>query len=273
MATKAKEKAKDKEKAKVVLVTGAARGIGRGIALRLAKDGCDLCLVDLPSMKKQLEGVVKEVKDLGRNATGFHADVTVRDQVFAAVDHAEKELGGFDVIVNNAGIAGKPGDGLLDATPKDVETIFKVNVNGVLWGIQAAAEKFLARGQKGKIISASSIAGHDAFPQLGLYSATKFAVRALTQAAARELGPKGITVNAYCPGIVDTDMWELIDAGIGRTTGAKKRETFEAYCKTIALGRPQYPEDVAAYVSFLVGPDSDYMTGQAVLIDGGMVYR
>ena len=131
----------------------------------------------------------------------------------------------------------------------------------------------MARKQKGKIISASSIAGHDGFALIGAYSATKFAVRGLTQAAARELASSGITVNAYCPGVVGTDMWIAIDEGFSKITGAPKGETYKKYCEGIALGRPETPEDVAAFVSYLAGPDSDYMPGQAVLIDGGMVYR
>jgi meso-butanediol dehydrogenase/(S,S)-butanediol dehydrogenase/diacetyl reductase len=254
---------------KVALVTGAAQGIGRGIALRLAKDGADIALVDL--QKDKLAAVAKEIQSLGRKATTFSADVSDREQVRAAVDHAESALGGFDIMVNNAGIAQvKP---LADVTPEDLERIFKINVNGVLWGIQAAAAKFLARKHKGKIISASSIAGHDGFAMIGIYSATKFAVRGLTQAAAREYASAGITVNAYCPGVVDTDMWDGIDKGFQKVTGAAPRETFNTYCAGIALGRPETPEDVAGLVSFLAGPDSDYMTGQAVLIDGGMVYR
>ena len=254
---------------KVVLVTGAARGIGRGIALRLARDGADIALVDMH--RDKLDEVAGEVRELGRKASIFVADVSDRAQVFAAVDHAEKELNGFDVMINNAGIAQVKA--LEDVTPEEVEKIFKVNVNGDIWGIQAAADKFRARKQKGKIISASSIAGHDGFALIGAYCATKFAVRGLTQAAARELAPYGITVNAYCPGVVGTDMWVQIDEGFSKITGAPKGETFKKFCDGIALGRPETPEDVAALVSYLAGPDSDYMTGQAVLIDGGMVYR
>ena len=143
-------------KDKVALVTGAAQGIGRGIALRLAKDGANIAIVDLKEEK--LATVVNEINALGRNATFFAADVANRDQVYAAVDHAENELNGFDIMVNNAGIAQvQP---LAEVTPKEVETIFEVNIKGVLWGIQAAAKKFKTRGHKGKIINASSIAGH-----------------------------------------------------------------------------------------------------------------
>ncbi len=253
----------------VALVTGAGQGIGRAIALRLAKDGAHIALVDLKDDK--LGAVADEVKALGRKATTFKADVAQRGDVYAAVDHAEKSLGGFDVMINNAGIAQvQP---LADVTPEEVDKILKVNVHGVLWGIQAAAKKFKARKQKGKIISASSIAGHDGFAMLGVYSATKFAVRALTQAAAKEYARDGITVNAYCPGIVGTDMWVEIDRRFAEITGAPVGSTYEKYVEGIALGRAETPEDVAAFVSFLAGPDSDYMTGQAPLIDGGLVYR
>ncbi|MBN9028075.1 MULTISPECIES: acetoin reductase [Kaistia] len=256
-------------KGKVILVTGASQGIGRGIALRLAKDGANLALVDLKAEK--LEAVRKEVEALGVKATTAIADVSKRDEVFAAVDHAEKTLGGFDVIVNNAGIAQvKP---LSEVEPADLERIFRINVDGVLWGIQAAARTFQARKQKGKIINASSIAGHDGFAMLGVYSATKFAVRALTQAAAKEYASQGITVNAYCPGIVGTDMWVEIDERFSEITGTPKGETYKKYVEGIALGRAQTPADVAALVAFLASDDSDYITGQAILTDGGIVYR
>jgi meso-butanediol dehydrogenase / (S,S)-butanediol dehydrogenase / diacetyl reductase len=254
---------------KVALVTGGGQGIGRAIALRLANDGADIAIADLKDDNTQ--AVADEVRKIGRKATTFKADVSDRSQVYAAVDHAEKELRGFDIIVNNAGIAQVKA--IADVEAAEVDQIFKVNVNGVLWGIQAAAKKFMERRQKGKIISASSIAGHDGFELLGLYSATKFAVRALTQAAAKEYASHGITVNAYCPGIVGTDMWVTIDKRMAEITGATVGATYKKYVEGIALGRAQTPEDVAAFVSYLAGPDSDYMTGQAPLIDGGLVYR
>lgn len=108
---------------------------------------------------------------------------------------------------------------------------------------------------------------------LGAYCSTKFAVRALTQVAAKEFAADGITVNAYCPGVVGTDMWTEIDARFAELTGAAKGETFDKFVGSIALGRAQTPQDVASLVSYLAGPDSDYMTGQSILIDGGMVYR
>jgi len=254
---------------KVALVTGAGQGIGRGIALRLAKDGADIAIVDVNQEK--MAAVASEVAQIGRKATIFRADVANRDDVYAAVEHAQKELGGFDIMVNNAGIAQvQP---LSDVTPEEVDRILNINVQGVLWGIQAAAKKFRQRKQKGKIINASSIAGHDGFAMLGIYSATKFAVRALTQAAAKEFAGDGITVNAYCPGIVGTDMWVEIDKRFAELTGAEVGATYKKYVEGIALGRAENPDDVAALVSYLAGPDSDYITGQAILIDGGIVYR
>ena len=147
-----------------------------------------------------------------------------------------------------------------------------MNVDGVLWGIQAAAATFKSLGQKGKIINASSIAGHDGFAMLGVYSATKFAVRALTQSAAKEYAADGITVNAYCPGVVGTDMWDLIDQKLAAEEGLQRGEALKKYSESIALGRVSVPEDVAKLVSYLASPDSDYMTGQSIMIDGGIQF-
>lgn len=254
---------------KVALITGAAQGIGRGIALRLAKEGADIALVDLNPEK--LRHVAEEVQVLGRKASTFVADVGDREQVFQAVEHAHSTLGGLDIMVNNAGISQvKP---LLDVTAEEIERIYRINVQGTLWGIQAAAEKFQALKRTGKIINACSIAGQEGYALLGVYSSTKFAVRALTQAAAKELAVHGITVNAYCPGVVGTDMWVDIDKRMSEITGAPIGATYDKFVNGIALGRAETPEDVAAFVAYLASPDADYMTGQAPLIDGGLVFR
>ncbi|WP_059015637.1 acetoin reductase [Mycobacterium sp. M26] len=254
---------------KVALVTGAARGIGRGIALRLARDGADVALIDLRT--DGIDAVAAEIADIGSKTTTFAADVSDRDKVFAAVEHAAGALGGLDIMVNNAGIA-LVGP-IADVTPDEAARVWAINVNGVLWGIQAAAAKFKELGRPGKIINASSIAGHDGFAMLGVYSASKFAVRALTQAAAKEHAADGITVNAYCPGVVGTDMWVEIDKRFAELTGAAEGETYDKFVGGIALGRAETPDDVAGFVSYLAGPDADYMTGQSGLIDGGLVYR
>jgi meso-butanediol dehydrogenase/(S,S)-butanediol dehydrogenase/diacetyl reductase len=254
---------------RVALVTGAGRGIGRGIAFELARLGADVALVDVAA--DGINAVADEIAGIGSKATTFVADVSDRGQVFSAVDHAASALGGFDVMVNNAGIA-LVGP-ISEVTPQELARLWAINVDGVLWGIQSAVAKFKELGHPGKIINASSIAGHEGFAMLGPYSATKFAVRALTQAAAKEHAADGITVNAYCPGVVGTDMWVEIDRRFAELTGAAEGETFEKFAATIALGRAETPDDVAGFVAYLAGPGADYMTGQAGLIDGGMVYR
>jgi meso-butanediol dehydrogenase / (S,S)-butanediol dehydrogenase / diacetyl reductase len=254
---------------KVALVTGGGRGIGRGIALRLARDGADIALVDV--REDGIADVAAEIAEIGSKSTTFVADVGDRGQVFAAVEHAASALGGLDIMVNNAGVA-LVGP-ICDVTPDELKRIWAINVDGVLWGIQAAVAKFKELGHGGKIINASSIAGHDGFAMLGVYSATKFAVRALTQGAAKEHAADGITVNAYCPGVVGTDMWVEIDQRFAELTGAAEGETYDKFVGGIALGRAETPDDVAGFVSYLAGPDADYMTGQSGLIDGGLVYR
>ena len=253
----------------VALVTGGAQGIGRGIALRLARDGADVAVVDMNADKAGK--VADEITALGRKSTAIQADVSNRDQVFAAVARTRDELGSLDIMINNAGIVQV--EPILDVTQKALDTIVGVNLAGVLWGIQAAAKAYVEHGTKGTIINASSIAGHDGFGMLSAYCATKFAVRALTQSAAKELAPHGITVNAYCPGVVDTPMWETVDSEFSRHTGAERGATFAEFVGTIALGRAENPDDVAGFVSYLASPEGRYMTGQSVLIDGGMVFR
>jgi meso-butanediol dehydrogenase/(S,S)-butanediol dehydrogenase/diacetyl reductase len=252
---------------RVAVVTGAGRGIGAAIARRLASDGFAVMVsdVDAVTAAQTADAIVAD----GGRAVAQVADVSDRDACFALVAETRERLGGLDVMVSNAGIAQVKT--LLEVSPTDLERMLGVNVGGVLWCLQAAAEAFIDLGHGGKIISASSIAGHQGFDHLGHYSASKFAVRALTQAAAKELAPRGITVNAYCPGIVGTTMWDEIDDGLGRYLGTGKGEALAQYAQLIPLGRVQTPEDVASFVSYLASPDADYMTGQAPMIDGGIV--
>lgn len=146
-------------------------------------------------------------------------------------------------------------------------------MKGVIWGMQAAIQAFAAENHGGKIINACYQAGHVGNPELAVYSSSKFAVRGLTQTAAKDLAAAGITVNAFCPGIVKTPMWEAIDKQISDAAGEPAGYGTREFAKRITLGRLSEPEDVAACVSFLAGPDSDYMTGQSLLIDGGMVFN
>ena len=252
----------------VAVVTGAGQGIGEAIALRLSRDGFCIAAVDLD--RQAAVNVAEKIERAGGRAIGIAADVAQRDQVFAAVQQARQAFDGFDVIVNNAGIA--PSTPLESITPEIVDKVYNVNVKGVIWGMQAAIEAFKQLGHGGKIINASSQAGHVGNPDLAVYSSSKFAVRGLTQTAARDLAPLGITVNAYCPGIVKTPMWQHIDEEISAAAGQPPGYGTEQFAKRITLGRLSEAEDVAACVSFLAGQDSNYMTGQSLLIDGGMVF-
>lgn len=249
------------------IVTGAGQGIGRAIALRLAHDGFNVVINDVNA--ENARAVSDEVKALGRESLSIQADVSDRDQVFRLIDETVNHFGHLDVMVSNAGIAQVKS--LLEVTEQELDSIFRVNVFGTLYCLQAAAEQ-MKKQKKGKIINAASIAGKQGFSLLGVYSATKFSVVGLTQAAAQELAQYGITVNAYCPGIVGTQMWDLIDEKMAEYMNLERGEALKKYSESITLGRVETPEDVAKFVSYLASPDSDYMTGQSVLIDGGILF-
>lgn len=253
-----------------VLVTGSARGIGKGIAARLIADGHNVALSDLPSMAEPLAATRAELEGTGGRVMAVHIDVTDLDSVKAGIAAVVDEFGSLDVMVANAGIAQTKA--LLDVSPDEYDVVHRVNGRGLFFCYTEAARQMIAQGGGGKIIGAASIAAHKGFALLGVYCSSKFAVKALTQSAAQEWAPHGITVNAYCPGIVDTKMWEEIDHDLGEINKVGKGESMMAMAAGIALGRVSVPADVASLVSYLAGPDSDYMTGQCVVIDGGMIY-
>lgn len=203
---------------------------------------------------------------------GVKGDVSKREDQFNLVKETVDKFGRLDVFVNNAGIdAVSP---FLEITEEQLNRLFKINVNGVVFGTQAAANQFIKQETKGKIINACSIAGHESFAMLGTYSATKHAVKSFTHSSAKELAKYKITVNAYCPGIAKTKMWDRIDEEMVKySDDLKPGEAFEKFSSEIALKRYQIPEDVANLVSFLASDDSDYITGQAIVTDGGLVYR
>lgn len=254
----------------VAHITGGARGIGRAIALRLASDGHDVAVSDLPSMAAELEATRAEVEAVGAQAVALTGDVTDADSVRRLVAETAGALGSLDVMVANAGIAQTKA--LLDVSPEEYDQVHRVNGRGLFLCYTEAARQMIKQGRGGKIIGASSIAGHKGFPLLGVYCSSKFGVRALTQAAAQEWAQHGITVNAYCPGIVDTQMWVEVDRDLGAINNVGTGESMQAMAQGIALGRVSQGSDVAAFVSYLAGPDSDYMTGQSPLIDGGMLF-
>ncbi|KIJ16158.1 hypothetical protein PAXINDRAFT_11203 [Paxillus involutus ATCC 200175] len=235
----------------IALITGSAQGIGRGIALRLAKDGYDIALNDIPSKHSQLRAVADDIDKSGRKALMFPADVTVDEQVKGMVQEVTKEFGGLDVMVANAGVW-------------DWDRIMAVNARGSFLCYKYAAEQMIKQGRGGRIIGASSLSGKMGHPLLSTYCASKFAVRGLTQAAALELGRHGITVNAYAPGHIETPLTAgLMDAD-GKLLCSD--EELAAQIMNQVGARPiksiGQPEDIASIVSYLVSKEAHFITGQ-----------
>ena len=253
----------------VAFVTGAAQGIGEAIARRLAKDGFAVAVADMNTDKAQ--AVADSIKQSGGQAMAVTLDVTDRVQVRSAVEKTVTTLGDFNVIVNNAGLG--PTTPIETITPELFDKVYHVNVAGTIWGMQAAVQAFRDRGHGGKIINATSQAGVVGNPNLMLYSSTKFAIRGLTQVAARDLAKEGITANAYAPGIVKTPMMMDIAHQVGVNAGKDDEWGMSTFSDGIALGRLSEPEDVANAVAFLAGHDSDYVTGQTLIVDGGMQFQ
>jgi meso-butanediol dehydrogenase/(S,S)-butanediol dehydrogenase/diacetyl reductase len=255
---------------RVAVVTGAARGIGEAIAHRLGRDGLHVIAADLPSMQEGVAATVEAITAAGGTATAAETDVTEEASVQALVETAVEAGGHLDVFVANAGIAQV--QELIDYDAEDFQKILDVNITGVFNSYRQAARQMIAQGPGGKIIGAASIVAFRPFALLGPYSATKWAVRGLTQAAAMEWAEHGITVNAYGPGIVGTAMWDLIDEKLAAKHGQQRGEALAENARSIHLGRVSVPEDVAALVSYLAGEDSDYVTGQTMLVDGGIQF-
>lgn len=252
----------------VALVTGAAKGIGRGIACRLAADGFDVAVNDLEANSDELDDVTQQIRQCSRRSVAITADVSESEAVEKMVRCVVDKLGQLNIMVANAGVTQVAT--LLDLTPEEWDHMMAINARGVFLCYQAAARQMVQQDTGGKIIGAASIAAYRSSPWLGHYAASKWAIRGLTQAAAMEWANYGITVNAYCPGIVDTAMWDLIDAKISEVEGKRKGEVIKNRSEQIALGRVSIPEDVAGLVSYLASRDSDYMTGQSIIIDGGI---
>ncbi|MBB4019011.1 meso-butanediol dehydrogenase/(S,S)-butanediol dehydrogenase/diacetyl reductase [Chelatococcus caeni] len=252
-----------------IIVTGAARGIGAAIARGLAAEGARVAVADLS--KEKADETARAIREAGGSAIAVEVDVRDRAAVRTMIDEAVKAHGPLDVIFNNAGVAQtKP---FLDITEEDWRFVNEVNALGVLIAMQEAIRTMLAQGGGGKIVNTASIAGKQGYEPLAHYSASKFGVVALTQAAARAFGKDGITANAICPGVVATDMWKVIDEGF-RDHGLTKKpdEAFETFAAGAVLGRASTAQDLVGVACFLASPASDFMTGQSLLVDGGMVF-
>lgn len=247
---------------KVAIVTGAAQGIGRAIARRLAQDGFAVAIVDLNA--DGLDGVKKEIEALGGEALSLKADLTQLEDIQNVIAQAA-EWGPLKILVNNAGrVLISP---FLEITEKEWDAIMTLNLKTVFFAIQFVV-KHMEEG--GHIVNLSSISGRSGRPDQAHYAAAKCAVISLTQSAALAFAPQGITVNAVCPGVVDTPMTTGIHEIRASALGITPKESLDRMIAKIPLGRLEKPEDVADTVSFLCSPQAAYITGQALNVCGGM---
>jgi meso-butanediol dehydrogenase/(S,S)-butanediol dehydrogenase/diacetyl reductase len=252
-----------------VLITGAAGGIGAACARRLAQDGAQLLLADLDG------DAAKALADELDQAS-VQVDVTRASDINRMLDLAYHRWGRLDVLFNNAGIAqARP---LLEVSEAEWDRMLGVNLRGVFFVLQATAKRMqrqepMAGSElRGKLIQTASIAAYRGGQALMVhYAASKAGVVSVTRTAAQALAPLKITSNCICPGVVDTPMWTKIDADWTDLEGWETGEAWKRRIVGIPLGRPEVPADVAGVVSFLASTDSDYMTGQAIHIDGGLV--
>ena len=250
---------------KVAIVTGAASGMGRAIALRYAQEGASVVIADLNQAAAQT--VADTITSSGGKAVAVAVDVRKQEQVQAMVDTAVTEFGGLDILVNNAGV-GKiiP---FLETTEQDWDFMFDINCKGLLWCSQAAAKVMIEQGRGGKIINLASQAGRRGESLVLAYCASKACVISMNQSIALALAPHKINVNAIAPGIVDTPFWDEVDKQFAKLLNMEIGEPKRTFTASIPLGRIEQPEDVAGVATFLASSDADYITQQCLNVDGG----
>ena len=260
----------------VVAITGAGRGIGRGLALAFAASGARVLVSDLDEARAAAVGA--ELRAAGAHAAAVRADVARADDCATLIEQAVHHFGRLDVMICNAGIMQlKP---LLQQDADDWNRMLSVNVTGSFLTLQAAARQMLEQPPaapdrpRGKIITIASIAGRSGAgaiaPLIAPYRASKAALISLTQSAAMAFAPQ-ITVNAICPGLVDTEMWQRMDRDWTALQGLAQGQAWRQRVASVPMGRAQQPDDVAGLALYLASPAADYMTGQSINIDGGLM--
>ncbi len=240
------------------LVTGSSKGIGRGIAIRLAQEGADV-VINYHSDPRGAEEALAEVHALGRRGAVIRANLGSVSEVRDLVAQSEAALGGLDVLVNNAGI--EKHAAFWDVTESDFDAVVAVNLKGVFFAAQAFVQQCRAAGRPGKIVNISSVHEELAFPNFAAYCASKGGVRMLTRTLAVELGPLGITINNIAPGAIETPINRAL---------LNDPAKLASLVNQIPLSRLGTPNDVAGLAVFLASPDSDYVTGTTYVIDGGL---
>jgi meso-butanediol dehydrogenase / (S,S)-butanediol dehydrogenase / diacetyl reductase len=258
----------DRVAGRVVVVTGGAGGIGAAACRAIAAEGGRLVVADLDG--ERARAVADGINADGGEATSVAADVTDRESVRAMIGTAVATFGELNVIFNNAGM-NRPRD-FLDVDEENFNEIVRVNAWGVIVCTQEAAKQMIAQGSGGKIINTGSIAGRQGFWDFVPYCVSKFGVLAVTQAAARGLVEHGITVNAFAPGVVDTPMWIGLNEDIRAIHDQEDdADPMLAFATGTLVGRPAAPEEIAPFLVYLASSESDYMTGQMYMVDGGQV--
>jgi len=248
-----------------ILVVGAGRGIGKATALALAREGANVAAASLHG--ELAEKTAEEVRKLGRKSIAMQVDVAKRDSVRRMIEEAAREFATIHIFCNNAGVSTM--NRVVDLSEEEWDFNMDVNAKGMFFCCQEEA-KLLIRQGFGKIINTASIAGKRGAPFLAHYCASKWAVIGFSKALALELAPYGITVNCVCPGMVNTDMQAREVGWEAKLRGLTPEQVREEYVKVTPLGRLEEPEDVAKVIVFLASPYSDFMTGQAVNVCGGV---
>ena len=253
---------------KVALVTGAAQGMGRAIAMRLAIEGASVVATDINGKLVEQTGI--DIRELGHEALAVEADIGDVDDIDLVVTEALNAFGRIDILVNNAGVT-RHAD-IMDLTPEDWDRIHRVNARGVFFCLQRVAKEMIDGGRGGRIINIASIAGKGySGTSNAAYAASKGAVLSMTQIAAHQLGRYDINVNAICPGVTRTAMSQETAIQRSQNLGVSLDELEERRNAQIPIGRANEPEDIADMAVFLAGPGSRNITGQSFNVDGGLV--
>ncbi|RWX65685.1 L-iditol 2-dehydrogenase [Mesorhizobium sp. M4B.F.Ca.ET.089.01.1.1] len=249
-------------KGKSALITGSARGIGRAFAEAYAREGATVAVADI-----DLAAAEKTATAIGDKAYAVRLDVTDQASIEAAVKAVETRTGGLDILINNAAIFDLAP--IVEITRASYDKLFSVNVAGTLFMLQAAARSMIARGKGGRIINMASQAGRRGEPLVAVYCATKAAVISLTQSAGLDLIKHRINVNGIAPGVVDSDMWDHVDALFARYENRPKGEKKRLVGEGVPYGRMGKPEDLAGMAVFLASDEAEYIVAQTYNVDGG----
>ncbi|MGN6142831.1 MAG: SDR family oxidoreductase [Mesorhizobium sp.] len=253
-------------KGKTVVVTGASGGIGAAMAKRFAEEGANLVV---SAIDPRIDEVADQLAKLGGKVASMRMDVTSKDQVAALYDLAE-QFGGADISIQNAGVITIA---RIEAmTEAEWDKVMAVNTKGVFLCCQEAILRIRKHGRGGRLINTASGQARQGFVFTPHYAASKFGVIGITQSIAKEVAKENITVNAICPGIIDTDMWAYNDAAWGKLLGDyKPGELMSEWVRNIPMGRAGTGEDVSGLVAFLASDDATYITGQTINVDGGLI--